>query len=66
MRRGSLAPQVQYAEKAAKRGAPVVAVSNGRDTAVLCVERPRVSILEDLVTSEKISAVQVRGTSPAA
>jgi hypothetical protein len=58
-----LSVQVQYAEKAAQRGQPAVGLSNGKDAAVLCVERARASMLQDLVTSEKISAVTVRPTS---
>jgi 20S proteasome subunit alpha 4 len=53
-----VAEQVQYAEKAAQKGAPAVALSNQRDSVVLCVERRRSSPLEHFSTSEKISEVQ--------
>lgn len=51
---------MQYAERAARRGSPVVALSNGRDSLALCVERRRASALEDdfAVSLEKVGEVQ--------
>ncbi|KAM3575776.1 hypothetical protein VYU27_002264 [Nannochloropsis oceanica] len=52
--------QVQYAERAARRGSPVVALSNGRDALALCVERRRASALEDdfMISQEKVGEIQ--------
>ena len=53
--------QVQYAERAAKRGSPVVALTNGRDAVAICAERRRRSRLEDFVSVEKLAQVQGQG-----
>lgn len=50
--------QVQYAERAAQRGSPVLALSNCRDALALCCERRRVSRLEDFAALEKLGEVQ--------
>jgi 20S proteasome alpha/beta subunit len=49
---------VQYAERAAQRGSPVLALSNGRDALALCCERRRASRLEDFTAVEKLGEVQ--------
>lgn len=53
--------QVQYAERAAQRGSPVLALSNGRDALALCCERRRASRLEDFAALEKLGVVQAPG-----
>ena len=58
--------QVQYAERAAKRGSPVLALSNGRDALALCCERRRVSRLEDSAALEKLGEVQPPSSAPPA
>ncbi|EWM29805.1 proteasome subunit alpha [Nannochloropsis gaditana] len=51
--------QVQYAELAARRGNPVVAVSNNQDALALCVERRRASALEEPgIAWEKVGEIQ--------
>jgi 20S proteasome alpha/beta subunit len=54
----SVISQVQYADKAAARGSPVVALSNGRDWCAIVAERRRASPLEDFVTTEKVCITQ--------